>query len=135
MSGKIDLKPVKKILLGVMTSAVITIILMVILTGAVVLKGLDDGAIRALNQVIKVISVLFGVLLGVGRGGERGLLTGAAIGIVYILVGYGLYSIIDGAQANAKVMAIEEAAGGLIGASAGVVLANMRAGKRARAYR
>lgn len=135
MNGKIDLKPVKKILAGVMAASVITIILMVILTGAVVLKGLDDGTIRALNQVIKVISLLAGVLLSVGRGGERGLLTGAAIGILYILVGYGLYSIIDGTNANAKIMAIEEAAGGLIGASAGVVLANMKAGKRAKAYR
>ncbi len=135
MSGKIDLKPIKKILVGVMAASVITIVLMVILTGAVVLKGLDDGVIRAVNQVIKVVSVLAGVLFGVGRGGEKGLLTGAAIGIGYILVGYGLYSIIDGMHANARIMAIEEAAGGLIGASAGVVLANMRAGKRARAYR
>ena len=135
MSGKIDIKPVKKILMGVMTAAVITIVGMVILTGAVILKGLDDGAIRATNQVIKVVSLLAGVGLSVGRGGERGLITGAVIGILYILVGYGLYSIIDGTHANAKIMAIEEAAGGLIGASAGVVLANMKAGKRARAYR
>ncbi len=135
MNGKIDIKPVKKILVGVMTAAVITIEGMLILTGAVGLKGLDDGAIRATNQVIKVVSLLVGVVFGVGRGGERGLLTGAAIGLLYILVGYGLYTIIDGTDANAKIIAIEEAAGGLIGASAGVVLANMKAGKRARAYR
>lgn len=133
MNGKIDIKPVVRALKGVMLASVITIIGMLLLTGWVVLKGLDESGIQIVNQLIKVISVLAGVFASVGRGGEKGLFTGALVGILYILVGYALYCIIDGSYANAKVMAVEEAAGALIGATAGVALANMRAGKRVRA--
>lgn len=134
MGGKVDVKPVIRVLKGVMAASVITIAGMFLLTGWVVLRGLDEGGIRVVNQVIKVISILAGVGLSVGRGGEKGLLTGAAVGSLYILIGYGLYSAIDGMNASAKVMAIEEAAGALIGACAGVALANMKAGKRVKAY-
>lgn len=134
MGGKFDLKPMLRVFKGVMAAAAVTIVSMVLLTGFVVLYGLDDGAIRIVNQVIKAFSLLAGVYIAVGRGGEKGLLTGSAIGILYILIGYALYSAIDGSAAGAKVMAIEEAAGAAIGAAAGVALANMKAGKRARAY-
>ncbi|MBR3929554.1 MAG: TIGR04086 family membrane protein [Clostridia bacterium] len=135
MKGKLDVKPLIRILKGVMIASLATVIGMLLLTGWVVVRGLDEKAILIVNQLIKVISVLAGVFFSVGRGGEKGLLTGAAVGILYILIGYGMYSIIDGSGASAAVMAIEETAGALIGASAGVVLANMKAGRRTRAYR
>lgn len=135
MTGKMDIRPVVRVLKGVMAAAAITVIGMLLLTGWVVLRGLSDNAITLVNQLIKVISVLAGVYVSVGRGGERGLFTGALVGILYIFVGYGLYTAIDGSQASAGVMAIEEAAGAMIGAAAGVVLANMKSGKRVKAYR
>ncbi len=135
MSGKMDLRPILRVLKGVMAAALITVAGMLLLTGWVVLRGLNDNGIMIVNQLIKVISVLAGVFISVGRGGEKGLLTGAAVGILYILIGYGLYCAIDGSSASAKVMAVEEAAGAVIGACTGVLLANMKAGKRVKAYR
>lgn len=135
MSVKIDAKPLVRVLKGVMAASAVTIFAMFLLTGWVVFNDLDADAIQIINQIIKVISILTGVFLSVGRGGERGLITGAAVGILYILIGYGMYSIIDGMNAQAKVMAIEEAAGALIGGCAGVLLANMKPGERAGAYR
>ncbi len=135
MNGKIDIKPVLRALKGVIAASLITIVGMLFLTGWVVLRGLSENGIMIVNQLIKVVSVLAGVYISVGRGGEKGLLTGALVGILYILVGYGFYSAIDGGSASAQVMAIEEAAGAVIGACTGVLLANMKAGKRAKAYR
>jgi len=135
MSGKMDLRPILRVLKGVMAAALITVAGMLLLTGWVVLRGLNDNGIMIVNQLIKVLSVLAGVFISVGRGGEKGLLTGAAVGILYILIGYGLYCAIDGSSASAKVMAGEEAAGAVIGACTGVLLANMKAGKRVKAYR
>lgn len=132
MNGKINFVYVKRVIKGVMIAAVITIAAMLLLTGWVVLRGMDDKAIRLVNQGIKVLSILAGVFLSVRRGGEKGLITGALVGMLYILIGYGLYSAIDGTHADAKVMAVEEMAGALVGASAGVVLANMKAKNRAR---
>ena len=135
MSGKMDLRPILRVLKGVMAAALITVAGMLLLMGWVVLRGLNDNGIMIVNQLIKVLSVLAGVFISVGRGGEKGLLTGAAVGILYILIGYGLYCAIDGSSASAKVMAVEEAAGAVIGACTGVLLANMKAGKRVKAYR
>ena len=135
MAWKLDIKPVLRALKGVMAASLITVACMLLLTGWVVLRGMNENGILIANQLIKVVSVLAGVWISVGRGGEKGLLTGALIGIMYILVGYGMYCAIDGSAASASVMAVEEAAGALIGACTGVLLANMKAGKRARAYR
>lgn len=135
MNRKIDIKPILRVLKGVMAASLITIVGMLLLTGWVVVRGLNENGIMIVNQLIKVISVLSGVFISVGRGGEKGLLTGAAVGILYILVGYGLYCAIDGGAASAKVMAVEEAVGAVIGACTGVLLANMKAGKRVKAYR
>lgn len=131
MNGKINMKPVLRSLKGVMAASLITIGGMLLLTGWVVLRGLSENGIMIVNQLIKVISILAGVYLSVGRGGEKGLLTGAVVGILYILVGYGMYSALDAGAASARAMAVEEMAGALIGACTGVLLANMKAGKRA----
>ena len=51
--------------------------------------------------------------------------------MLYMLLGYGFYSLIDGSEPAAKVLAMELAAGALVGAVAGVVLANLRGRKHA----
>ena len=81
---------------------------------------------------MKLVSILAGTLFAVGVGGEKGLLTGALVGMLYMLLGYGFYSLIDGSEPAAKVLAMEIAAGALVGAAAGVALANLRGGRRTR---
>lgn len=126
---------VVRVMKGVMAAALLTIAGIVILSGIVVMRGLEENTIRILNQVIKALSLLAGVWISVGRGGEKGLLTGAAVGILYILIGYAMVSLMDAAETNAKVMAIEEAAGALLGGAYGIAFANMKGAARTRAYR
>lgn len=126
MKGKTWVNVLLKIAKGVVSGAVFTLAAMLVLSAIVVLRGISENAIQIINQVIKVLGILLGVYVAVGRGGERGLLTGAVVGILYILMGYGMYSIIDGSDASASVMAIEEAAGALVGGASGAVLANMK---------
>ena len=130
MKGKARLNGIVRVLKGVMAAAVVTLVGILILSFAVMLRGIGENTIQILNQAIKVISILSGVWISVGRGGEKGLVSGAVVGILYILIGYGLYSVIDGTQASASVMAIEETAGALIGGLAGVVLANMKPARK-----
>ena len=58
----------------------------------------SDGVIRVVNQLIKLAAIFVGVRLAVGKGGERGLLTGALVGFLYMLLGVVLYALLSGQQ-------------------------------------
>ncbi len=121
---------VLKILKGLGTAVLVTLLGMAILAALVIFTPVSDGWLTALNQVLKVAAIFAGVLLGVGRGGERGFATGALIGLVYMVLGYLIYSIIDGMLAPAGQMALEFLMGALIGAIAGIIVANLKPKKR-----
>ena len=59
-------------------------------------------------------------------GGERGFFTGAAVGLLYMVVGYALYWQLGGALFSAGAMLLEMLAGGICGAAVGAVCANLR---------
>ena len=115
---------------GVLAAAAITLIGMLILSAAIIFVGMSDGLLRAMNQLLKAASVVLGAYLGVGRGGERGLVTGAGIGGVYAVLGYALYALLgeNGFQ-------VPELLGELLlsvaaGATAGAVFANLKPSRK-----
>ena len=113
---------IKGIVIGILT----TLIGMLIMAAAIVYIGMSDTLIRALNQVLKILSVALGTYLAVKRGGERGLLTGAGVGAVYSIAGYLLFILLGGNTFNITSllgeMTICVAAGALVGA----VCANLK---------
>ena len=56
----------------------------------------SDGVIRVFNQILKLISIVVGVISAVGRGGEKGLVRGAAVGLLYMGLGVSLYALLTG---------------------------------------
>ena len=94
------------ILKGVLISAAATLVGMLLLAAAVVWLDISDGALSALNQVLKLVSILLGVRFAVGVGGERGFFTGAAVGLLYMIAGYALYCLLT--QAEPSLMACEK---------------------------
>ena len=79
-----------------------------------------DGVIRVVNQLIKLAAIFVGAKLAVGRGSERGLLTGALVGLLYMLLGVTLYALLSGQQlpltAYLSDVAMGVAGGGIAGA-------------------
>lgn len=57
-----------------------------------------EGAVRIFNQVLKLLSIALGVGVAVGRGGQGGLLKGAAVGLGYMAIGVVLYALLSGQQ-------------------------------------
>lgn len=115
---------------GVLVASAVTLVGMAGFAALVIYAGLNESALTALNQALKLVSVALGTLFAVGIGGEKGLVTGALVGMLYILAGYGFYSLIDGSETRAAVIAIEELAGALAGGIAGAVSANLRPRRR-----
>jgi len=126
-----------RIIRGVLAAAGVTLLGMLVMAAAVVFLGLPDGAIRALNQVLKLISVCIGTFCAVGVGGEKGFLTGAAAAAVYMIAGYACCCVLGGTPFSWAAMLGEIVLGAAAGAVLGSVLANLqpRSRRKRRAAR
>ena len=85
------MKALWAILRGFLTAAAATLLGMLLLAAAVIYLEVSDGALTALNQLLKLLCVALGARFAVGVGGERGFFTGAAVGLLYMVLGYLLY--------------------------------------------
>lgn len=85
---------VSQISRGVLVS--ISISLVAILLFAVVLRfaGIPDIVIKIINQIIKVVSILFGVKVTLKRDKTKGLLKGVILGVIYTITSYLVFSIL-----------------------------------------
>jgi len=103
---------------------------MLALSGAIILTGMGDPVIRILNQVMKAAAVAAGTFMAVGRAGQRGLVTGAAIGTVYSVAGYVLYILLGGGDFRITGLLGEMLLCIAAGAASGAIFANMRPRRR-----
>ena len=125
-------KAMLAMLRGVLAAAAATLLGMLLLAAAVIYLEVSDGALTALNQALKLLCVALGARFAVGVGGERGFFTGAAVGLLYMVIGYVLYWQLGGALFSASAMLLEMLVGGAIGAAVGAVCANLRPRARRR---
>lgn len=86
----------------------------------------SDAVIRVVNQVIKLGAILLGVWVLVGRGGERSLLQGAGLGLVYMGLGVGLYALLSGQQLPVSAYLADLAMGVAGGGIAGMLFGNLK---------
>ena len=90
----------------------------------------SDQVIRIFNQVLKLLSIAAGVYVAVGRGREGGLLRGAAVGALYMVVGVASYALLSGQNAPVSAYLADLGMGVAGGGIVGMILSNMRpAGK------
>lgn len=100
---------------------------------SVVYGHIGDGVLTTLNQALKLAAIFAGTWAAVGPGGNRGFALGAAIGLVYIALGYGICALWDGTAFDGWMLAVEFLMGALLGGVSGAFIANLPGGKgRAR---
>lgn len=123
------------IIRGLLAAIALTLALMTCIAAAAVFMRIPDGWLRALNQLLKVAAILLGVRLAVGRGGSRGFLTGMALAMLYMILGYAGYVLLGGSAYETGAMLGEILIGAAIGSIAGATLSNLpaRSPKRPRA--
>ena len=85
----------------------------------------SDGMVRIFNQVLKLAAIAVGVLVAVGRGGEGGLLRGAAVGLLYMAVGVALYALLSGQQAPFSAYLADLGMGVAGGGIVGMIVSNL----------
>jgi len=86
------------VLRGVLIGASITVIGVAIF--ALILNWWDasDRAITAINQVVKFVSILAGVVSAMGGEGQGGVLRGICVGLLYMALGIVCYCLLMGQQ-------------------------------------
>ena len=84
------------VLRGVLVGASITVIAIAVF--ALVLNWWDasDGAITAINQVVKFVSILAGVVSALGGDAQGGVMRGICVGLLYMALGIVCYCLLMG---------------------------------------
>lgn len=99
-----------------------------ILIFAFILKALHapDGSIYVVNMIIKILSVLVGTMVALGKCTGKGVLVGAATGLLYALIGYAVFSLMKGSLAMGAGFWSELLTAVAAGAISGILVKNMR---------
>ena len=83
-------------------------------------------AIKPINQVIKIVSILIGSFYGLKKNKEMGLITGFLIGIVFTILAFIVFSILNGSFVFEKTLINDLIFGGIAGAIAGIIAVNFK---------
>lgn len=114
---------------GVLFSLIISVVLILILAVIAKYTDISDKAISAVNQVIKVIALLFGILIGV-KNQKGGFIVGAIIGLLYTLLSFAIFSAISGELTFDKVTVFDFLIGIAVGAISGILTVNLKSLKK-----
>lgn len=84
------------IISGTIVAVCITLILILAFAFIIKLTNLSDNFIFPINQIIKIISLFFGVLISLKKSNEKGFVKGILIGITYFVLNFIVFSILQG---------------------------------------
>lgn len=99
-----------------------------ILIFAFILKfaSISDKAIRPINQIIKGVSVLVGVFVAMRKVDKMGLVGGLLIGLVYTILAFVVFSLLDGNFEFNLTLLNDLLFGGIMGAICGIIAVNVK---------
>ena len=98
----------------------------VILLFALIIKetGVADEVIRPINQVIKILGIMAASFFAIKGIEEKHWLCGAGAGLLYVLISYFVFSLIDGVMGNVELLFYDLLMGVLIGLVFAILIAN-----------
>ena len=118
------------ILQGVLKGSLfaVSISLVAILLFAFIIKltSISDDFINPVNEAIKGISILMGCFYAFKTSPSNGLIKGILIGIVYIILSFFIFSILNGQLEFGKTLVNDLLFGAIIGAICGVIAINLK---------
>jgi len=86
---------IKPLIKGILTAAVATLVLVLIVAVIIRFSGMSDTPIAILAQVIKVLSIFFGVAIATKGIAKGGWIHGIFVGIGYTAIAFLMFGILD----------------------------------------
>ena len=121
-NGKI-LKPVLK---GVLIALCISLVTILLFAFLLRFTNISENLISPVNQVIKGISIFLGVLFGMKKVKENGILNGLLIGFLFTVFAFLVFSLLDGQFVFDKTLLNDIIFGSIIGAICGIICVNLK---------
>ena len=128
MAVKLNKKDFFEIFKGVIFSLIISVLTVIVFAIIVKFANLSSKAVEIVNIALKIISILVGTLLAVGSG-RQGLFKGGIIGLLFVLVSYLVFSLINGSFSVNPLTAFDVIFCLVAGLLSGVFAVNVRKGK------
>lgn len=111
---------------GAMVALLISLIGILVFAFAIKYFAVGDYLIKPVNQVIKALSVLIGCFVALKKVKHLGLFSGILIGLLYTVISFVVFSILDGNFALSRVVVNDLFFGGVIGAVCGIIAVNSK---------
>lgn len=115
----------KSILKGSLVALSISLILICIFAFLLRFFDISTDLIRPINQIIKIVSVLIGSFVSLKSVNEMGLITGFIIGVLYTIISFLVFSLLNGSLSINASLVNDLLFGGLAGAISGVIAVNI----------
>lgn len=121
--------PVKKMILSSIKGAIYALVatVAIILIFAVIIKqsGADAELISVTNQIIKIVCIIIAALAASRKISEGKPIAGIVSGVLYIILGYLVFSFIEGTMGSVEMLAADAVMAAIIGGVTGLVLSKM----------
>lgn len=111
---------------GTLIALCISLVLVLIFAFLLKFTNISDSAISPINQVIKGISIFFGVFIGLKKSKELGLVSGLLIGFIYTFLAFFVFSILNGSFSFDVTLLTDIVFGAVIGAICGIICVNIK---------
>lgn len=115
-----------EIIKGSLLSVTISLVCILIFAFFIKILNMSDSVITPFNQVIKFMSIFFGVKISLKCNKEKGFLKGFAIGFIYTLLAFFIFSILSKQFCFDKSIFNDLLFGTIAGIICGVFLVNLK---------
>ena len=119
-------KNIFQIVKAAAAAIILSLLLVLIFTLIIQLFSLPTGAVKPVNQVIKILSIIGGGLIFIR--GDKGWLKGIIYGVAAVLITYLLYGLIAHSLSISWKFAIEILIGAAAGAITGIIAVKIKKG-------
>lgn len=109
------------LLKGSLISLSMSLILVLIFAFLLRFIAISDSLIKPINQIIKCASILIGTFIALKKYRQMGLISGLLIGVIYTVISFLVFSILDGNFEFGKTLVNDIFFGSITGAISGII--------------
>ena len=111
---------------GSLISVCVSLVAILLFAFIIKLTGMSKGLIKVINQIIKIVSIFLGTFFILRKTGQKGLVTGIIVGLLYTIIAFVVFSILNGKFAFDITLLIDIVFGIAMGAICGAICVNLK---------
>lgn len=115
-----------QVLKGSITAVSISLVLILAFAMLLRFTNISDKVIMPINQIIKIVSIFFGVYSALKYHKEKGWVKGMLIGLTYSVLAFAIFAILSSSLNLSWNTLLDIIFGSIVGGIVGVIVVNMK---------